>query len=247
MKLQLGKMKTKDLATWFGVSLGRFHNASAKFYEKLTNFCDYERVYGGVIIKEIYFDTYDKHFDAKVEKFIIDELMRCIEENDGLATISGMARLFVIEERFSSFSTAKRTLSKILTRLFGEIKEKGIYGEIGSREYVWGIKLDDYNHYCFMTEKESRLFDEIITDFYSRNPEIIKKAALFADAVNQGEMSAEDYFTIMNSKENEYLSFKKCIMDFNDRTNHIVARTTKYEIFKSYFELYVQKLNNAQN
>lgn len=88
-----------------------------------------------------------------------------------------MAHLFVIEERFSSFSTAKRTLSKILTRLFGEIKEKGVYGEIGSREYVWGIKLDDYNHYRFMTEKESCLFDEIITDFYSRNSEVIKKAA----------------------------------------------------------------------
>lgn len=89
-------MKTQELAAWFGVSFGHFRNSSVKFYEKLSHFCEYEKVYGGVIINEIYQDTYERNFDARTELLIIDEVLRCAKENDNLGTISGMARLFML-------------------------------------------------------------------------------------------------------------------------------------------------------
>lgn len=242
MKLQLGKMKTKDLAAWFGVSVGRFHNASPQFYEKLSHFCEYEKVYGGVIINDIYQDTYERNFDARTELLVIDEVLRCAKENDSLGTISGMARLFMLQNYFTSERTAKRIISKILVKLFGITKDDDSYGEIGSRDYIWGIKLDDYDHYRLMTGDEVILFDQIITDFYSRSPDIIKKAALLADAVYQGEMSPEEFFGLMQADEHDYLSFRSCIRRFLEKTGHIIARTTRFQIFITYLESYREKL-----
>ena len=211
MKLQLGKMKTADLAKWFGISLSRLHNATPQFYEKLNNFCDYEKVYGGVIIKEIYFDTYDKKFDVKMENFIIKEIIRCINENEGLSTISEIARLFCLDHKDIGERAACKVISKTLNKLFGVTKELTSIGEIGSREYVWGIKIDNYNHYRFLTEEEDRIFNDIITNFYSHNPEVVKKAALLNSLYRRHEISQENYLALIAGEDSDYLSFSNCI------------------------------------
>ena len=38
MELKLGKMTTKELAEWFGMSYGAFRNAKKKKMEELENF-----------------------------------------------------------------------------------------------------------------------------------------------------------------------------------------------------------------
>lgn len=123
MELHLGKMTTRDLATWFGVSFGHFKNTSIKFYNKLSDFCDYEKVHGGVIIKEIYFSTYDKKMRERNEDIAKKEVARCHKYQNGLGTICGMSRRFVQEGYFSSERTANRRLTETLIPLFGITSE----------------------------------------------------------------------------------------------------------------------------
>ena len=54
MKLKLGKMTTKELAKWFGISYGSFRVTKENKLEELKLYCEFEEVYGGVDIKEIY-------------------------------------------------------------------------------------------------------------------------------------------------------------------------------------------------
>lgn len=123
MELHLGKMTTRDLAAWFGVSFGHFKNTSTKFYNKLSDFCDYEKVHGGVIIKEIFFSTYDKKMRERNEDITKKEVARCHKYQNGLGTISGMSRRFVQEGYFLSERTANRRLTETLIPLFGITSE----------------------------------------------------------------------------------------------------------------------------
>ena len=95
MKLKLGKMKSQEVAAWLGISYNTYRNNIDKNLSKLEPFCEFEKVYGGIIVKEIIIEEYDKHLQFNDDKLYIAEIKRCIEEQDGLSTVSGMARKFV--------------------------------------------------------------------------------------------------------------------------------------------------------
>ena len=61
MELKLGKMTTKELAEWFGISYGTFRNSKQKRFEELKEFCFFEEVYGGVQINAIINPIYIKN------------------------------------------------------------------------------------------------------------------------------------------------------------------------------------------
>jgi hypothetical protein len=167
MKLQLGKMSSKDIAAWFGLSYSSLKNRSAKFYGILADYCNYEKVHGGVIISEIYMDEYDKKLNLKDKQKYLEEIQECVKTQDGLSTISGMVRKFNNEGyEFSSQKTGERRMRKAGEVLFGTTKDLISHGEAGTREYVWGIKLTDFNKYRLMTEEEEKLFDSIIKETY---------------------------------------------------------------------------------
>lgn len=237
-------MKTQELATWFGVSFGHFRNTSTDFYDKLFDFCDYEKVYGGIIIKEIYFNTYDKSLSIINEINAVEEIRRCIVEQCGLSTISGMARVFTARKFYPSERTAERRLTKILTRLFGITKDKGSVGELGSREYIWAIKLDDLNHYRFITDEENMIFDSIISRYYAERPEQIKQDELYKDAVFGNEMTPEEYF--LHIQEEPSMTFYDCLMQFLAKTGHMIARATKYDVYLTRLDQYLEKLRMIQ-
>lgn len=71
------KVSSSELADWFGIAYGTYRNQRKKKLEELKDFCDYEEVYGGVIIKEVYFDEYYKYQDDenRVLKVILDILL----------------------------------------------------------------------------------------------------------------------------------------------------------------------------
>ena len=60
-KLKLGKMTSQELAEQMGIKYTTYRKCGKKYLSQLDNFCDYEKVYGGVMIKEIYQDVYDKN------------------------------------------------------------------------------------------------------------------------------------------------------------------------------------------
>ena len=232
MKLKLGKMKSKELAEWFGVSYATYTHHIPNYLNKLKPYCQFEEVYGGVMVIEIYTDTYDKHQLSKVKQLIIDEIRLCLEAQDGLATITGMARKFQLQGYFTSFRTARRILSIAASELFGEVKGLLSHGEAGNREYIWGVKINDYNRYRFFTPEEERIFNELITKVYSESPETIKKAALLESSLRRKEIDVDEYFEL---KEQLGLdTFMDCIFKFRELTGEIIVRCAKHELMESY-------------
>jgi len=68
MKLRLGRMTTEEMANWFGVTVTTYYSRRKKRMEELKEYCDFEEYIGGLIIKEIYKDTYEKKVVKKEEK-----------------------------------------------------------------------------------------------------------------------------------------------------------------------------------
>ena len=52
-KLRLGKVTTKELANWFGISYGTFRNNKTQKLDELKLYCEYEEIYGGINITKI--------------------------------------------------------------------------------------------------------------------------------------------------------------------------------------------------
>ena len=98
MELKLGKMTSRELAEWFGVSYRSYTHKISKYLDELDLFCDFEKVYGGVIIKEIFDPIYSKNVNKKDQELFLKELDRCLKEQDGLSTVAGMARLYIYDE-----------------------------------------------------------------------------------------------------------------------------------------------------
>lgn len=227
-QLCLGKIKTADLASWFHIQYTTFRTNPERYYTILNDYCTYERVYGGIIVSEIFIDTYDKNLNAKDKALYLDEIKKCVETQDGLATISGMSNKFVRQGIYNSQRTAERRLAKVGVELFGVTKEILSHGEAGSREYVWAIKIDDYNHYRLPTPEEEKRFDEIIATCYSSNVDKVKKAALLESSLRAKVIDSDEYF-----EEIDRLGlnvFQDCIFQFRDETGYMIVRCTQHEL-----------------
>lgn len=199
LKLILGKMTGKQLAEWFQISYTTYKNKTTKYLKKLENYCSFEKVYGGVEIKEIYNEIYEKKYCHALNEIYLNE----VQKNYGLSSVSGIAEKYYI---------SPWQVTKTRNYLFGETtididpEAKGI---IGNRRYVWVVKLyPQANDYRGMTLQEQKYFDELIADVYKNiTPEEIKRAlAIEASYMEQGK-------TIEQLKEEK----KKQGLDFFDR------------------------------
>lgn len=232
MELKIGKMSSKELAQWFGISYGTLRNRKKVYIEKLGYFCDFTPVYGGVEITEIRTPIYSKNLADKDAQDYLEEIKKCTETQDGLSTISGMSRKFIREKKSNtSLDATKRRLSKISKELFGNPKDLISYGKAGSREYVWAIKVDDYNGYRLMTPKENDQFNSIISQSYSSSPEKVKKLKLLEKSLERDEITKDEFF---ETKERLKLDpFVDAIFTFRDQTGYMVVRCTKHELLES--------------
>jgi hypothetical protein len=87
-KLKLGKMSGRELAEWLGISYeGTYRKNPTRHLKKLEDYCEYEQVRGGAIIKKIYVEEYDKNLRTNNDKLYVKELKQC----NYLASVSGMA------------------------------------------------------------------------------------------------------------------------------------------------------------
>ena len=233
MKLTLGKMTSKQLAQWFGVLPSSYSHNIPNYLSRLEDYCKFEKVYGGVVISEIYIEEYDRGLKFKDEKMYLEEIKECVEIQDGLSTLSGMVRKMERDNPTQkSLKNTTRRMSKAGTKLFGDPTVAGKPGKVGSREYIWAIKLNDYNGYRLMTEEEEKLFDDIISKCYTLSPEKIKKKELLKDQLKQNEIDVQQYFEL----EELYglNTFKDCIFKFKEQTGHMIVRCTKHELMESY-------------
>lgn len=230
-ELKLGKMTSREIAQWMGITYETYRKKTKQRLEQIQNFCEFEQVYGGIIVKEIYIPVYDKGLNKKDDEKYLKEIKSC---QDGLSTLSGMARKFKqFDEDFKDLSERqiRRRMAASASRLFG--KTRGETGIVGIREYIWAIKLDDYNHYRLLAPEEDERFNEIISCLYGDKPKLVRKAALLEEEYKTNDdMSKEEYF---NLKERLGLNlFKDCIFQFRNETGYMIVHCTKHDLLNNF-------------
>ena len=228
--LKLGVMKNEELANWFGVTIGTYRNNARNYLEKLNKYADYERIRGGVNIAQIHFRKYIKNYDMKDAAYFNQEIERCNKEQDGLASISGIARKAqeeIEEMKYLSQVQIQRKFSDVALIHYGEYDD--IAGGItGVREREWAIKLDDYNGYRSLTEDEWNLFVEITGRLYSTEAEKIIKKKKLERQLRRREIEVEEYFEKIDEQGLD--SFPQVLFEFRVKTGHQIVLASKYQI-----------------
>lgn len=244
------KVSSSELADWFDIAYGTYRNQRKKKLEELKDFCDYDEVYGGVIIKEVYFDEYYKYQDDenRVLKVINDKYFNVDGQGtayDELNSISGIAQ--VLQKQYpkdygnKTFGTIERRVSRVMKKCFGVITKENplAQGGIGVREYVWAVKLEGDNNYRYKTREEDELFKEIIKAAYAENAkERIEEEELLKDAMRERislgeEVSFADYENARR-RGKYYVNFKSEVLDvFREKTSCLLVRVTRYEVERS--------------
>lgn len=231
MELKLGKMSSKELAEWFGISYTTYRRNPKKYLEKLHKYADYNTVYGGVEITCIHMSKYSKHCEAAENDLYLDEIKNC---NDGLSTLSGMSNKLIRDhEEYKDMSDRAviRRLSFSRNFLFGNPRVDFDKGSAGTCEYKWAVKLDNYNSFRQLTAEEEELFNQIIANVYGEAPDKVKEEALLLDIFLNTDMSKEEY-----QRQREYIGkrglFAECLDRFYMETGYRIVRATKHSLFK---------------
>lgn len=245
------KVKTKELADWFGVTYDWFRKKKKEKLEELKMFIEFEEVYGGIIIKKICNPIYDKDLSSALSYEILEEIEYCAKERNGLMSIDGIWRKKNEEYEYYQDNrvVTKYAVNKEFHKYLGTFLEENKIsypGEIGSYERVWAIKIDDYNNYTFMNKEQKQYFQTLYYDFAGINCDIV------IDNIHnykEGDSSAEE--CMENLKEYEK-TFKKAVLEpFYEKYGFWVVRISKaYVNFKKiddYKSMYPNKENLSES
>lgn len=234
MKLRLGRMTTKELAAWMGIKYNTFRVNSEKRYTLLEQYCSYTKEYGGVNIQEIYEYEFKGDLKRQYAKIYLEEAM---EAENHLTTTLGMARKVKKERPHCQelkVNTLRNSLSKGGNEIFGKTNfpdDRFAYkGPYGYREYVWGVKLSDYNQYRYLTEEEEKRFDELLAAAYALPAEKAKTMALLDQSLKDKQIEIDDYFS--KREELDLCNFKGVLQAMFIEFGIIIVKCTYHEITK---------------
>lgn len=229
-KLKLGLMTTEEMAEWFGVKKKTYTNQIAAYLKKLKPYAEFERVRGGVEIKKIYFEEYIKNYKFVDALYLNKEIERCITEQDGLASIAGVARKArkeypelqllserQIEKRFSAVANVHYGDYSLFSR-----------GKTGTREREWAIKIDDYNHYRALSPEEYELLAELASSMYSKDGDKVLRKKKLEAQLRKKEIDVDTYFEKIDEQELD--NFPQVLSEFKCKTGYQAVLASKYEI-----------------
>lgn len=231
MELKLGKMTSRELAQWFGVSYSSYTHNISKYLKQLEWYCEFEKIYGGVIISNIHLTIYRKNYKEEAIKTYLTEY----ERTGGLMSMTGI-------EQTTNLSAYEAT--KVRDELFGNMNTNQIEkehekepdkrkkyqpGVLGDRERIWAIKLGA-NDYRYFTKEEDELFDALIDQMYcgKLTPKIVREQQLILDSCIDSDMSAKEYKEILEKRK--YNFFSEVIEKFKVLTGHQIGSPTKHNV-----------------
>lgn len=73
-ELKIGKITTEELASWFYTTKKNLSKHKKDFLKILKKYCEFESVYGGIIVNKIYKSTYIKNPNYKIVLDNIDKV-----------------------------------------------------------------------------------------------------------------------------------------------------------------------------
>lgn len=242
MELHLGKMKSKEIAQWLGISYNTYKNRINKYLPELDYYCDYEVIYGGIKVNNIYIAEYVKNLTSKDSE---DYLALVKQSNSGLCTIAGMARkiavLFPDTWGRLSDSMVKKRLRQAGIALFGPTnlptyrqQEEHYSGPCGYKEYTWAIKLNDFNEYRFLTEEEDKIFDNLLDSYNINSKEMALREQVEKDYKQQliaGTLSPKEY--VAKTEKIEF--FPQLLSKFKALTGLTLVHATYHDVLESIF------------
>lgn len=242
-ELKIGKIPTKDLASWFQISYSTFRKHSSKLLLELEYFCDYEKYHGGVEIKEIYISKYIKNLASEDA----ETYLKLVKESPNrLCTLAGMARklMTLYPETWGNLSESgiRARLRKVGTTMFGETnlpfyrddQEERYSGPKGYREYTWAIKVSDLNEYRFLTEEEKKKFEILIESYNVSKQDIALKEQYDKKKLEEfknDEITKEEYILAVENNE----LFPNLLSNFKKATGLTLVRATYHDINESAF------------
>lgn len=217
-------MKTKDLASWFGISYGAFRNKKQVKLEELKEYAKFEEVYGGVDIKEVKIDEYMDKSARKVYEKGFDEVRGNID------TISSINEKIYYKYKdnlptLSSPESGYHYAIEMRNAKYG-IPYKAI-GNKGKCYYVW-CKVDRENQlYIPYTEEEIELSKKMMKKHFGTDEE---KDIMIAQMVDAGEISEAEAYRLTREyrglNKQGFMSFKK---EMEKLLGMEIVRATQFE------------------
>ena len=216
--LKIGKMKTDEIAAWFGLTgknrAQTFRNNKERYLRELGDYADFDIVYGGINIKEIKIPGDDiyvkghseskklilKVFDKEWNKSGLDT---CINVNNKIM------KKYSNEITVSKDTAYKYTLDAKKT-LFGvAFKEMG---RLGSCKYLWCKVYDQEDGISILepfTEEEQEIKKEVMKKYFGTD---IEQDILIREMVETGELTKEEAYDlsceIRNLNKQGFLAFR---------------------------------------
>lgn len=198
MKLHLGRMTSKELAEWFGISDSTFRHKACKDkrLEVLKKYARYH--FEGeknkvVYIDEIYEDTFVADEGSPAYKCVRDLAIENWSPN-GYDTCAHVAEKIYpeVQERGHQIkaSTNYCYVCQGRTELYGSPLHKTT-GTRGSSHYEW-CKKDEQGNYIPLTEKEQEVKNTIADRYGFTNEE----GTYIAEAVHKGRLNKDELWQL---------------------------------------------------
>lgn len=213
MKLKLGKMTSKEVAAWFGISYTYFKNHKEKKLEELKEYAEFEVVYGGInILKIIDNSAYCK--TRSRDKKLINEVFDENWNESGIDTCSNVSNK--IYDKYGSqmgveLSTAYRYTLGARDELYGKPFSNG--GINGACRYLWCKREVMENGIEILTEfseEEKKIKDKLLKKYFATNEE---KDVWIAEMVDRGELGEAEAYRmtreIRGLNKSGFMAFKK--------------------------------------
>lgn len=215
--LKIGKISSKELADWFGISYGTYRNNKEQKLEELKLYCEFQEIYGGINISKIIDEKHLEYTKASKQNYeIIKSAFTEEWSKDGIDTCSNVA--IKIYDKHSNELTITDTTTynytiKARNELFG-IPWIGV-GSLGSCIYLWCKKEYDNNGaiiYTQFTDEEDKIRKDLMKKYFSTD---IEKEIFIAEMVEAGEITKEEAYDALCEMKNlhkaGFLGFLKAL------------------------------------
>lgn len=227
--LRCGKMSTREIAQWMNVNYSTFRNNKKQKFDDLRRFCDFEQVYGGVNILQIYNPIYQKAL-SNDEKVFLEEIQNT---GNGLSSVAGMSRKLIRYNnnyRTLTENNVEKRMGKVNKNLFGEYEKnsKQAFGRMGSRKYVYAIKISDFNKYRCLTDEEMDTFKHILKSICGKQIDKIMESMLLDEAFKNSDMTKEEY--LLKRERFDLDLFPHVLKQFKKETGKTVVRIQEYQV-----------------
>lgn len=230
MELKLGKITSKELAEWFGLSYGAYRNAKKEKLGELADYADFEEIYGGVLIKKIRGGTTYLKEGRKSREIVLKAFDEEWSEN-GIDTCSNVA-IKIYDKHRNELAIAPATTYNYTIEARNELYGKpfGADGKLGNCHYIW-VKATDQEDGTkileLFNEEEEKIKKELMNKYFSTDAE---KEVMVAEMVNRGELTKEEaYDTLVEMKHLNNAGFMAFKAELEEKIGYPVLKGTYIE------------------